>query len=190
MTPSDGKALAARVAGLIAAIGGYGGREPAPASRADPRVAAAVEHLRQARGTRVSLTELAREASLSPGRLACLFRVETELPVRRYALWLGLQRAAACLAGDAGPGTGLLAAHEAGFADAAHMTRTFKRMFGVIPSAVAVRRGAAAERRARGRGWQRPSRGPQSIRSSVPAGGGSTRNRRRDATCRPRVVFR
>ena len=56
---------------------------------------------------------------------------ETGLPFRTYVLWLRVVRAV-----DAHTkGASLTeAAQEAGFADSAHLSRTFKRMFG-LPAA-------------------------------------------------------
>jgi AraC-like DNA-binding protein len=62
-----------------------------------------------------------------------VFTESIGVPLRAYLLWCKLQRAAA------GVATGLplsQAAAAAGFADAAHMTRAFRRMFGMTPSAL------------------------------------------------------
>ncbi|WP_394830715.1 AraC family transcriptional regulator [Pendulispora rubella] len=88
-----------------------------------------------------SLEALAEAVSLSPSRLMHAFSESIGVPLRPYLAWLKLQRAAAAIV------TGMplaQAAHAAGFADAAHMTRTFRRMFGMSPSAL-VRGGATAE---------------------------------------------
>jgi helix-turn-helix protein len=53
------------------------------------------------------------------------------VPLRPYVLWLRLQRACGELMRGA---TLTAAAHGAGFSDAAHMTRTFRRMLGTTPS--------------------------------------------------------
>jgi AraC-like DNA-binding protein len=82
-------------------------------------------------GSDVSLEALARAARLSPGRLMHIFTDSIGVPLRPYVAWLKLQRATASIAGGASLSD---AAHAAGFADAAHMSRTFRRMFGVAPS--------------------------------------------------------
>lgn len=83
---------------------------------------------------RPSLARLARRPGISPSRLSHLFAAQVGIPLRPYVLWLRLQRAAAALA----VGQSVTdAAHAAGFADAAHMTRVFRRMFGLVPSDVA-----------------------------------------------------
>jgi AraC-like DNA-binding protein len=79
----------------------------------------------------LGITEVANGVGLSPSRASHLFVEETGLPFRTYVLWLRLVRAADVHAG----GLSLTqAAQDAGFADSAHLSRTFKRMFG-IPAA-------------------------------------------------------
>jgi AraC-like DNA-binding protein len=78
-----------------------------------------------------SLPALAAQVDLSPGRLMHAFTESIGIPLRPYLAWLRLQRAAAAVASGVPPGE---AAHAAGFADAAHMTRTFRRMMGTPPS--------------------------------------------------------
>ncbi|MFC6881682.1 MULTISPECIES: helix-turn-helix transcriptional regulator [Actinomadura] len=83
------------------------------------------------RSAPVRLGDVAREAGLSEGRLAHLFRDELGLPFRPYVLWLRIQRATELVAA----GESLtLAAHGAGLADSAHLSRVCRRMFGIAPS--------------------------------------------------------
>jgi AraC-like DNA-binding protein len=63
------------------------------------------------------------------------FTESVGVPLRPYILWLRLQRAACDLIHGA---TATEAAHSAGFSDAAHLTRTFRRMFGVTPTELAL----------------------------------------------------
>ncbi len=79
----------------------------------------------------ISLAEAAGFCGLSPDRLRHLFVEHTGLQFRTYLLWLRLTRAVALLAAGR-PATE--AAHEAGFSDSAHFSRTFRRMFGVAPA--------------------------------------------------------
>lgn len=74
--------------------------------------------------------DAASAAALSPGRFRHLFVQETGTPFRAWLLWLRLNLAIE--SGMAGA-SWTEAAHEAGFADSAHFTRTFKRMFGINP---------------------------------------------------------
>lgn len=109
------------------------GRPP----RLDPRVARAVRMLRDRETLgRVSLRQIAASTDLSPSRFGHLFTESVGIPFRRYVLWLRLQRAAgALLTGE----TIASATYDAGFADAAHLSRTFRRMFGTSPSEIADR---------------------------------------------------
>jgi AraC-like DNA-binding protein len=79
------------------------------------------------------IDEAAREVGLSASRASHLFVEETGLPFRTYVLWLRLVRAVdARIAGR----TLTEAAQEAGFSDSAHLSRTFKRMFGLPAAAL------------------------------------------------------
>src|SRR6266536_315741 len=60
-----------------------------------------------------------------------------ETPLRPYILWLRLQRACCDLMAGASV---TVAAHSAGFSDAAHLTRTFRRMLGMTPTDLALRK--------------------------------------------------
>jgi AraC-like DNA-binding protein len=83
----------------------------------------------------LSLKTLASMAGLSPSRFMHAFTESVGIPLRPYILWLRLQRAACDLMNGASVTS---AAHRAGFADAAHMTRTFRRMLGATPSRLAL----------------------------------------------------
>jgi AraC family transcriptional regulator len=106
---------------------------PAPAEPVDTRVANAIAHARAQLHRGVTLASAAEAAALSPSRLRHLFMQETGTGFRVYVLWLRLN--AAIQAAQAGRNW-TEAAHEAGFADSAHLTRTFKRMFGINPAAL------------------------------------------------------
>jgi AraC family transcriptional regulator len=78
--------------------------------------------------TPVSLAEAAAHVGLSTGRARHLFVEETGLPFRTYLLWRRLMRAAELFSA----GSSLTdAAHSAGFSDSSHLSRTFRRMFGI-----------------------------------------------------------
>src|SRR5262245_3140219 len=98
----------------------------------DPRVVEARDLLRAAPERRLAIGEVARAVSLSPSRLAYLFRSQLGVPVRRYLLWLRLRDAVQEMTRGA---TITRAAHAAGFADTPHLDRTFRRMLGFTPSA-------------------------------------------------------
>ena len=91
-----------------------------------------VDHLH---ANELSLDRVAVASGLSGDRLSHLLNEELGIGLRPLILWLRLQVAAREIALSRGA-TMSRAAAAAGFADAAHMTRTFRRMFGVAPSEV------------------------------------------------------
>ena len=121
---------AREIAFAILAVVGVQRAQPAPI---DPRIRRVLALVGAAAGRKAPLGELAEAVGLSEGRLGHLFREQTGLPVRRYLLWLRLGDALGELAGG---GSITEAAHAAGFADSAHLSRTFRRMLGVAPSEV------------------------------------------------------
>lgn len=80
-----------------------------------------------------NLEMLAGIACLSTSRFTHLFKDRVGIPIRSFILWCRMRVAiTSVLAGM----TLTQAAHEAGFSDTAHLSRTFMDMFGVNPSAV------------------------------------------------------
>jgi AraC family transcriptional regulator len=101
----------------------------------DKRIARAVDILHERLADAVTMSEIAEAVHLSPERFRHLFLQETGIRFRPYVLWLRMEVAVAMY----GAGSSLTeASHAAGFADSAHFSRTFKRMFGV--TAVGVQR--------------------------------------------------
>lgn len=75
--------------------------------------------------------ELAALVHLSPTRFSHWFVEQTGLPLRSYTKWLRLTHAVQLLAS----GKQMThAAHEAGFSDSAHFSRTFRALLGIDPS--------------------------------------------------------
>ena len=106
---------------------------PTSARDVDVRMARALEHIRSRIRAPVSLADAAAAATLSPSRFRHLFVQETGTSFRAYLLWLRINVAIeAAMAGA----SWTEAAHEAGFADSSHLTRTHKRMFGIEPTAI------------------------------------------------------
>jgi AraC-like DNA-binding protein len=97
----------------------------------DQRIRKAIELARELPEHKAHLVYLAKEVGLSESRFAHLFSEETGIPIRRYLLWLRLMQAIQCLLNGVSLTT---AAHEAGFADSAHLSRTFRDMFGMTLS--------------------------------------------------------
>ena len=99
----------------------------------DKRISQSIERLRTGTGNHVSVGEIAANAALSESRFSHLFTEQVGVSVRRYQLWIRLRDAIHMLAN----GTSLTdTAHEAGFSDSAHFTRTFRQMLGIAPSAL------------------------------------------------------
>jgi AraC-like DNA-binding protein len=100
--------------------------------RIHPRVRKLLRMLRSSGvGEASSLDALSRSVGLSPSRLMHVFTESVGIPLRPYLSWLRVQRAAIAIVNGTPLGE---AAHTAGFADASHMTRTFRRMLGAAPS--------------------------------------------------------
>ena len=98
----------------------------------DARVERIIQSLR-GRDQSATLEQAAAAVSLSPGRFRHLFVEQTGQSFRSYQLWSRLQRAIELLSGGA---SATDAAHGAGFADAPHLTRTFRKMMGIAPTGV------------------------------------------------------
>lgn len=109
---------------------------PAPFRRIDPRIERVLGVIRERDLRQMPLEEAARGVFLSPSRFAHLFTEEVGLPFRRYMLWRKLSRAMV----EFGRGSNLTdAAHAAGFSDSAHLTRTWRQMFGISPTLMLAR---------------------------------------------------
>ena len=104
------------------------------AATPDPRIDAARAHLARNLAGKLSLADTARVVHLSPGRFRHLFVEETGTTFRSYVVWQRLLQATAAVM-DGGNWTD--AAHAAGFADSAHLSRSFRQMFGVSPTMIA-----------------------------------------------------
>lgn len=99
-----------------------------PSKPLDKRIERAIEVLRGRLGQAVTMTEIADAVHLSPERFRHLFLQETGVRFRPYVLWLRLEVAVTSYAA----GNNLTeASYAGGFADSAHFSRTFKRIFGL-----------------------------------------------------------
>lgn len=111
---------------LMAALGA-----DAIAAEPDLRIRKVIAWAAQQIERPVGLSDAVAVSGLSASRLRHLFVEQTGLPFKTYLLWLRLTRAVERFAAGASL---TQAAHEAGFADSAHLSRTFRRMFGVAPA--------------------------------------------------------
>jgi len=94
----------------------------------DHRVQAMIEYAAANLDQPLSLAAATASIGLSPSRLRHLFVEQTGLAFKTYVLWLRIRRALECYASGA---TLTEAAHAAAFSDSAHLSRTFRRTFGV-----------------------------------------------------------
>lgn len=106
-----------------------------PPRMADPRLATVSRVLEAsiATSTGIDRAALAATIGLSPTRFSHWFVEQTGLPLRRYRKWLRLVVALNQISQDSNL---TQAAHAAGFADSAHLSRTFREMFGMNPLAL------------------------------------------------------
>lgn len=107
------------------------GGDPLDAPRSDPRITSALDWMCQHLAAPLRLQDVAAAVHLSPGRFRHLFVAQTGTSFRAWLLWARAERAIA------GANNGMSwtdAALHAGFADAAHLTRTCRRVFGIAPS--------------------------------------------------------
>ena len=96
----------------------------------EPRLAAALQLMRQASEFGLDLGGVAQRVGLSPARLRALARAELGAPLAHWRTWLRLERAIAALR----QGEPLAAAAAlGGFSDQAHLSRTMRRFFGITP---------------------------------------------------------
>jgi AraC family transcriptional regulator len=102
----------------------------------DPRIQRVLDWLAGADESSITVERAASVACLSESRFSHLFVEQTGLPFRTYVLWRRLMRAVELRAAGASL-TG--AAHQAGFSDSAHFSRTFVRMFGIPADAMWLR---------------------------------------------------
>ena len=100
----------------------------------DPRIQKTLRLLKSEYISQTLVTaDLARVVCLSEGRLMHLFTEQIGIPVRRYVLWMRAMSAFRfALAGE----SLTEAAHRAGFADSAHLSRTFRSMYGITLSSI------------------------------------------------------
>ncbi len=100
-------------------------------TRVPPRLMAVIEDMIADPMSRMTQRELADRLQMERTKALRLFKAATGQTFRRFKQWSGLQHAARKVASGELVRT---AAMDAGFADAAHLTRTFRISFGLTPS--------------------------------------------------------
>lgn len=99
-----------------------------PGIQINEKIQRIIEKIGNLHEKKASIHELAESIGVSESRLMHLFSEEVGIPIRQYLLWYRLRDALRLIT------TGISftdAAHEAGFSDSAHLSRTFKKMFGL-----------------------------------------------------------
>lgn len=104
-----------------------------PAVVTDPRILSAIDYINRHVDRPLTLDEVAAHVCLSPSRFRHLFSEQTSMGLRPYVLWRRFLLSWDLIMKGA---TLSEAAHAAGFADAAHLSRTSTRTFGFSPSAM------------------------------------------------------
>ena len=104
-------------------------------SASDDRILRAVRYVNANLSAPITLAQVAAVACLSPGRFRHLFAEQTGMGLRQYVLWRRFVSVWELRMNGASLST---AAHAAGFADSAHLTRTSRRMFGMPPSLMEI----------------------------------------------------
>lgn len=118
------------VAAAQAATAALSGTTTEPDQQLDPRLARALAYMHEHLDRPLALGGV---VALSESRFRHLFVAGTGSSFRAYLLWLRINRAIEAVQAGA---SWTDAAHAAGFADSAHLTRTHRRMFGIEPSAI------------------------------------------------------
>jgi AraC-like DNA-binding protein len=110
-------------------------RHSEPSVTSDERILRAVKYVNDHLAAPLTLAQVARVVYLSPSRFRHLFAEQTGMGLRQYVLWRRFVSVWQHRMDGASLST---AAHAAGFADSAHLTRTSRRMFGIAPSQMDV----------------------------------------------------
>lgn len=112
-----------------------------PRRTTDERILRALAWINAHIREQITLDDVAAAVFLSPSRFRHLFVEQMGMGLRPYLLWRRFMRTWGIIM----EGTSISrAAHEAGFADAAHFTRTSTRMIGLAPSTFRVSHSPAA----------------------------------------------
>lgn len=104
------------------------------ATSSDSRIDALLARLDSLLDTPCSVAKLATMCGMSPSHFQHRFRAQTGMAVRPYIRWRRLLKA---LQGVASGSSLTVAAYAAGFSDAAHLSRTMRRHFGITPGTLA-----------------------------------------------------
>ena len=109
------------------------GPDTNPSHQIDPRIKKALGIIAKLPLKKISTSDLASQVFISESRFLHLFKDNVGIPVRRYLLWMRLNEAVKKILQNVSLTD---AAHEAGFSDSAHLSRTFRSMFGLTLSEI------------------------------------------------------
>lgn len=130
--------LALRVAGAVSsALAESKGNAPPPSARDERRISAALRHVEARADEILPLTDLARDAAMSPYHFLRTFRALVGMTPHQFILHIRLNRAAIRLRRTSENISTI--AFAAGFGDLSTFNRRFQRIFGLSPSAYRAR---------------------------------------------------
>jgi AraC family transcriptional regulator len=134
--------LALRLAGAVAAVAGEVLDAGEPSRRDQRRITLALRRIEADFRERLTLTELARDAAMSPYHFLRTFRALVGMTPHQFVLRTRLNRAAVWLRGSQASISAV--AFDAGFDDLSTFNRRFRRVMGMSPSVYRARRRATA----------------------------------------------
>lgn len=100
----------------------------------DMRVMRIAQKIKQELPLTSTVAELAAQVGISSHRLTHVFSDRLGISIKSYVLWARMRRAVELIAKDVPLA---MVAHDVGFSDSAHLTRTLKNFFGLTPSMLA-----------------------------------------------------
>ena len=109
----------------------YPGAKSGSTKEMDPRIKQSCKFIKQSCNNNLRLSDLAAFACLSESRFRHIFKDETGVTIRQFILNARTSEAAKLIIQGYSKTD---AAHEAGFSDSAHLSRTFKNMYGLTLS--------------------------------------------------------
>lgn len=117
---------------VVTELGGYSS-PPRGEEAIDPRIRGVIALVQEKLfSEKLPIADIARNACLSESRLMHLFSKQIGIPLRRYVLWQRVLIAMRMIGQDKMSITD--AAYAAGFSDSAHLSRTYRSMFGLTLS--------------------------------------------------------
>jgi len=99
----------------------------------DSRISLLLTKLEDIPYDKIYSKDLASYIGLSESHLVHLFKEQTGTNIHKYILWIRLRKAIKLILQGNSFTT---AAHESGFSDSAHLSRTYRNMFGVTPTEI------------------------------------------------------